>query len=203
MLRRMSSPHAVVVAGPNGAGKSTSAPTLVRDTLGVVDYVNADVIASGLSGFDPASVAMSAGRILHDRLDALSRRRRSFAFETTLGTRALAPWLRSLQDRGYLVTVFFFWLPTPELALARVRLRVALGGHDVPEPVVRRRFRTGVCNFLRVYAPLADVWWLFDNHIPGEPALIARKGLHAPTLVRDINRYRDVQATCVEVGNER
>ena len=166
-------PHVFVIAGPNGAGKSTAAPGLLRDLLGVAEYVNADLIAEGLCAFDTEAVAFQAGRVMLARLKQLAALRRNFAFETTLATRSYLPWLFSLQDSGYAVDLVFLWLPGPEMAVARVAERVRLGGHDVPEPVIRRRYRRGLENFFRLYRPGADRWWLLDNSGAEGPRLIA------------------------------
>jgi predicted ABC-type ATPase len=156
-------PHCFVIAGPNGAGKSTAAPALLRDLLGVAEYVNADLIAQGLSAFDTQSVAFQAGRVMLERLHQLAARRRHFAFETTLATRGYLPWLRGLQADGYAFDLAFLWLPSADMAVARVAERVRLGGHDVPEGVVRRRYARGLDNFFRLYRLQADRWWLIDN----------------------------------------
>ena len=132
--------HVVVVAGPNGSGKSTTAPALVRDLLGVSTFVNADVIAQGLSGFDPNQVAVEAGRIMLRHLRELADQGLDFAFETTLASRTYAPWLRTLKERHYRVSLFYLWLPGPEHAIARVQNRVLHGGHDVP----KRLFGAGI-----------------------------------------------------------
>jgi predicted ABC-type ATPase len=126
-------PAVVAVAGPNGAGKSTVAPLLLRETLEVTEFVNADTIARGLSGFDPQGAALAAGRIMVRRLRDLARRRVSFAFETTLASRPFVPWLRGLIREGYSFHLLFLWLPSVELAIGRVADRVRMGGQGVPE----------------------------------------------------------------------
>ncbi len=178
-------PHVFVIAGPNGAGKSTAAPGLLRDLLGVAEYVNADLIAQGLSGFDTEAVAFQAGRVMLVRLKQLTAQRRNFAFETTLATRSYRPWLATLQADGYAVDLVFLWLPGPEMAVARVAERVRSGGHNVPEAVVRRRYRRGMENFFRLYRPSADQWWLLDNSGPEGPSLIACGARGAPDDVSD------------------
>jgi len=112
-------PSVVILAGPNGAGKSTAAPELLQEELAVSEFVNADVIARGLSAFDPDRAAMAAGRVMLARLNELARQRESFAFETTLASRSFAPWLRDLRASGYAVHLLFLWLSSPELAVAR------------------------------------------------------------------------------------
>ncbi|NUQ61859.1 MAG: AAA family ATPase [Pirellulales bacterium] len=111
-----------------GSGKSTVAPGLLQKRLAVAEYVNADVIAQGLSGFDPQSVALAAGRIMLNRLKELAEQRVSFAFETTLASRSFVPWLHDLVQSGYRFHLVFLWLASPDLAVARVADRVRMGG---------------------------------------------------------------------------
>ncbi len=164
----------IAIAGPNGAGKSTLAPFMLRDEYGLLEFVNADTIAHGLSAFDPEGVALEAGRIMLRRLRALAARRASFAFETTLASRSYAPWVVGLRQRGYEFNLMFLWLRSPELAVQRVRERVRAGGHDVPESVIRQRYAKGVWNFFGLYQPLSDSWGVYDNSSRGEPRLIAQ-----------------------------
>lgn len=168
-----STPAVVAVAGPNGAGKSTIGPVLLRETLGISTFVNADVIAQGLSAFEPEAAAFEAGRILLGRLEELARRRASFAFETTLSGRTYLRRLKGLIAGGYRFHVVFLWLENADLAVARVEERVRSGGHAVPADVVRRRYRSGIDNFLRLYRPLATSWRLYDNSAGPPPRLIA------------------------------
>lgn len=173
----MSEPHPniVVLAGPNGAGKSTAAPALLQGALGVTEFVDADVIARGLSAFDADRAAVAAGRVMLARLRELSRRRLSFAFETTLATRSLARWLGDVKDVGYLVDLVFLWrLPSEELAVQRVRDRVRRGGHSVPSDTIRRRYKRGLLNFFRLYEALASTWRLYDSS-GAEPRLVSER----------------------------
>ena len=156
-------PKVVVIAGPNGAGKSTLAPILLRDTLHLLEYVNADTIALGLSAFRPEVTAFEAGRIMLKRLHYLAEHRASFAFETTLATRSYAPWLQALSHQGYEFHLVFVWVQTPELAVERVKARVRAGGHDVPESVVYRRYQHGIGNFFKLYQTLTKSWGVYDN----------------------------------------
>jgi len=143
-------PQVIVLAGPNGAGKSTSAPILISETLGIDEFVNADVIAQGLSAFRRDSVAMEAGRIMLQRLDELGRIKADFAFETTLASRSFAPRIQELIKVGYQFRLIFLWLPSADLAVLRVRQRVSEGGDDVPEETVRRRYAGGLFNFFHL-----------------------------------------------------
>jgi predicted ABC-type ATPase len=167
-------PQVIVLAGPNGAGKSTTAPWLLRETLAVDDFVNADAIAQGLSAFAPETVALEAGRIMLKRLNELAAKRVNFAFETTLASRAFAPWLKKLVGLGYQSHLVFLALPNPEVPLARVAHRVTLGGHSVPEEVVRRRFAAGLKNFFRLYREAVSSWLFYDNTAPGQPVGLAK-----------------------------
>jgi predicted ABC-type ATPase len=166
-------PLIVVIAGPNGAGKSSTAPRLLQGALAVNEFVNADTIALGLSAFRADQAALPAGRVMLTRLHLLARNGESFAFETTLASRTFAPWLRARREEGYRVHIAFLSLPGTELAVARVGERVRLGGHDVPAPVVRRRYVAGLRNFFAVYRHIADGWQLFDNSDVAAPRLIA------------------------------
>lgn len=155
-------PRVVIFAGPNGAGKSTHADAILA-ALGMETFVNADYIARGLSGRNTDAVAFEAGRIMLKRLHQLGDAGADFAFESTLSSRTFAPFLRTLKARGYRVAIYYFSLTNAQLAIRRVKLRVDLGGHDVPSDVVRRRFGRSLRNFFNLYAPLADEWTLFDN----------------------------------------
>ena len=163
----------IIIAGPNGAGKTTSAPFLLRDNLKVREYLNADPIALGLSGFDPSSVALAAGRIMLTRLHELAAERKSFAFESTFAARTYAGWIKRLALKGYGFQLMFLWLQSADLAIQRVRERVLSGGHDVPENVIRRRYESGLKNFLTLYQPLADSWAVYDNSGTQSPLLLA------------------------------
>ena len=156
------SPRVVIFAGPNGAGKSTHADAILA-ALGVETFVNADYIARGLSGRNTDAVNFEAGRIMLKRLRQLGGAGADFAFESTLSSRTFAPFLRTLKAQGYSVAIYYFALTNAQLAVRRVKLRVALGGHHVPSDVVKRRFVRSLNNFFTLYAPIADEWTLLDN----------------------------------------
>jgi predicted ABC-type ATPase len=189
-----SSPDVVVLAGPNGAGKSTSAPSILRDALGVDEFVNADVIARGLSGFEPERAAMAAGRIMLARLRELARQRTTFAFETTPASRSFAPWLAELVRTGYQFHLVFLWLPSPDIAVARVAARVREGGHDVPAETIRRRYEAGLTNFFRLYRPMARTWKLCDNSEAPITKLIAAGEFSLANHVVDQPTWEQIQA---------
>jgi predicted ABC-type ATPase len=185
----MIEPGVVVLAGPNGAEKSTAAPVLLRDALGVTEFVDADVIARGLSAFEPEGVAIAAGRLMLCRLRDQARQRATFAFETTLASRTYAPWLMGLKTGGYHVHIVFLWLPSADAAVARVAARVRAGGHDVPEETIRRRYRAGLSNFFRLYCSLADSWRFYDNSAISGPRLLAAGSGQAEHIVTDTQRW--------------
>lgn len=151
-----SSLNLVILGGPNGAGKTTISREVLDETLGVVDFVNADVIASGLSGFNPEQAAFTASRIMLARLKELASARADFAFETTLASRTFAPWIRSLAESGYKPHLVYVWLRSPRLAASRVRGRIRKGGHSIPEPVIYRRYARSASNLFNLYIPLID-----------------------------------------------
>ena len=161
----------LIIAGPNGAGKTTFAQAFLPNEAACPVFVNADLIAAGLSPFQPARAAFRAGRLMLEEIRAHVRHGESFAFETTLSGRAYAALIPRWRAAGYRVKLFFLRLPSPELAIARVRQRVKEGGHDVPDTVIRRRFETGMRNFAGLYRPLVDEWALYDNSGP-EPILL-------------------------------
>lgn len=182
-------PKVVVIAGPNGAGKSTTAPAVLRRVWQVDAFVNADTIAAGLSAFSPETVAIAAGRLMLDRVRELARDRRDFAFETTLASKSFAPWLKHLRADGYTFHLVYLWLPTVELAIARVAERVRRGGHAVPESVVRRRYDRSLANFFGLYSTFADSWVMLDNSIRRRPRLIARRVMDRPVRILDANEW--------------
>jgi predicted ABC-type ATPase len=152
-----SSPNLIVIAGPNGGGKSTAAPALIREHVGIVQYVNADVIAQGLAGFCPESVALQAGSLMLERIEDLAASRQDFAIETTLASRSFVPRIRRMNESGYRSHLIFLWLPSPDMAVERVSLRVARGGHSIPPDTIVRRYHRGLSN-LPLYFPLMHTW---------------------------------------------
>ena len=157
------SPKLYVIAGPNGAGKTTFAREFLPNYADCKNFINADLIAQGVSPFSPETVAFRAGRLMIEEIGLYAKREESFGFETTLSGRSYLSLIRDLKKRGYDVHFFFLWIPTVNLALTRVRAKVLEGGHNVPEAAVRRRFDRSIRNFLLTYRPLGDSWTLFNN----------------------------------------
>ena len=160
-----------MIAGPNGAGKTTFAREFLPNEAHCPTFINADLIAAGLSPFSPQQVAIKAGRLMLLAMDEYAAASVSFAFETTLAGRAYVRRFHEWRRRGYQVSLYFLKLDSPDLAIARVAERVRQGGHDVPEKVIRRRFYAGLKNFHEIYQPLVDDWLLLDNS-GGAPRLI-------------------------------
>lgn len=153
----------IIVAGPNGAGKTTFAREYLLKEAHCPDFVNVDLIAAGLSPFDPDRAAIRAGRIMLSEIQRRVRKGESFAFETTLSGHVYARQIPEWRSAGYRVRLIFLSLPNPEIAIARVAARVAQGGHHVASAVVRRRFESGLRNFQDIYMDLADQWEWYDN----------------------------------------
>ncbi|MGP8198555.1 MAG: zeta toxin family protein [Limisphaerales bacterium] len=166
-------PLCIVIAGPNGAGKTTFAREFLLKDAGVVHFVNADLIAGGLSPLRPESSALAAGRLFLAELDRLAKARVDFAFETTLSGLVYLARLRRWKAAGYRIEIIFLRLSSPRLALRRIAVRVKQGGHDVPHPDVVRRFTRGWNNFQTTYRPFADTWAVYDNS-GGAPRLLER-----------------------------
>jgi predicted ABC-type ATPase len=161
----------VIIAGPNGAGKTTFAEQFLLGEADCPDFINADLIARGISPYAPEAVAFDAGRIMLGQIHAHVKAEKRFAFETTLSGAGYAHLIPRWRTAGFRVNLVFLRLPQVEVALARIRARVAQGGHDVPEAVVRRRFARGLRNFDQVYRRLVDSWALYDSSGP-VPVLI-------------------------------
>ncbi|MBA2673860.1 MAG: zeta toxin family protein [Ramlibacter sp.] len=175
----MDRPRIIVIAGPNGAGKTTFAQEFLPREAGCLVFLNADLIAAGLSPFDPSRAAMQAGRLMVAAIDQHVIRRDSFAFETTLSGLAYARKIPMWRAAGYRVDLWFLKLPLAELAVQRVAARVRQGGHDIPEATIRRRFAAGQRLFSSVYRPLVDSWALYDNS-GAEAILLDWNGEHEP-----------------------
>lgn len=168
----MKRPILYIIAGPNGAGKTTFAIKFLPKYAKCPHFVNADLIAKGISPFTPEIAAIKAGRILLEEIKELLEQRKSFGFETTLSGQTYISFFKEAKKRGYEIHLFFLWIPSVKLAIARIKDRVAKGGHNIPNPDVRRRFSRSINNFFILYLPLVDSWYLFDNSAE-KPDLIA------------------------------
>lgn len=152
-----------IVAGPNGAGKTTFATEFLPIEADCLNFINADLIANGLSPFKPEKAAIEAGRIMIRQMEEFVRSNESFAFETTLSGKEYAKKIQDWKSQNYEIIIYYLKLPSVDLAIERVRLRVSLGGHNVPEDTIRRRYNRSWENFQHIYKDLADSWTVFDT----------------------------------------
>ena len=181
----MSKPRIVILAGPNGAGKTTAAKYLLTEAFGIVEFVNADIIAAGLSAYAPESVAFEAGRVMLSRINALLMANKSFAFETTLSSKSFARLIPRAREAGYYVTLVYVALPSASLAKRRVAKRVKSGGHNIPTDVIERRFKRSLTNLVDRYRVLVDEWFVYDNAELKAPTIIAFGTNKSSTVVED------------------
>ena len=182
-----------IISGCNGAGKTTASYTVLPEILDCREFVNADEIARGLSPFNSDSMAIEAGRLMLKRIEELLEKDETFSIETTLATKSYINLVRRAQAKGYSVKVLFFWLNSPELALQRVAERVAKGGHNIPEPVIRRRYVAGIRNFFRLFMSEVDYWDIYDNS--GYPRKqVACGGKNAQTIIYQELSFAKIQS---------
>ena len=181
-------PKLYIISGCNGSGKTTASYTMLPELFQCSDFVNSDEFAKGLSPFDPDSVSVQASRYMLLKIRYMMERGKDFSIETTLATRSLKKIIVRAQKEGYSVTLLYFWLNTPDLAVERVRARVAAGGHNVPEAVIRRRYRTGLHYLFEDYMPLVDQWILADNSKP--PFTVVAEGSRKLSYIKDSEKYR-------------
>lgn len=156
-------PNLYIIAGCNGAGKTTASYVVLPEVLNCREFVNADSIAAGLSPFNVESVAFEAGRIMLQRINTLMSEKIDFALETTLSTRSYVSLIHRAHELGYQVTLVYFWLRSPQVAMERVAKRVSRGGHNIPKDVIERRYYRGIKNLLELYIPICDTWFVIDN----------------------------------------
>jgi predicted ABC-type ATPase len=167
-------PQLYIIAGPNGAGKTTFAGLFLPLYTQSREFVNADNIARRLSPENPEKAAFRAGREMLERINLLTEQRADFSLETTLSGKSYVAFLRKLKTHGYEIHLYFLWLPDVQISINRVADRVRKGGHNVPEPIIRRRYTAGINNMFTIYRRLMDSWSLFDNSLE-LPYLIARE----------------------------
>lgn len=156
-------PNLYIISGCNGAGKTTASYSILPEILNCREFVNADNIAAGLSPFNPESVALEAGRTMLNRIRELMSDQADFAIETTLSTRSYVSLIKSAHLLGYKISLLYFWLSSPAVAIDRVAKRVANGGHHIPADVIERRYYRGIHNLYNLYMPICDEWALVDN----------------------------------------
>lgn len=181
-----------IIAGCNGAGKTTASFTILPEILNCKEFVNADEIAKGLSPFQPEKVAIEAGRIMLHRINELLDADENFAFETTLATKSYRSKILIAKDKGYNITLIYFWLQSIELAIERVKSRVLEGGHDIDNDVIKRRYINGIRNLFDIYIPIIDDVMIFDNS-EGVHDLIATKPLSSELIVLNEIKYKSLR----------
>ena len=179
----MNDPNCYIIAGSNGAGKTTFATEFLPRYAHCTNFVNPDLIARGLSPFNPDEAMIHAGRLVLSQIQMFATSRLNFAFETTLSGRTYLPIIKQLRADGYRIHLFYLWIPTVELALSRIQDRVRRGGHNVLERDVRRRFERTSKNLLSLYRPTLDSFHLFDNSLK-EPVLVFKDELGVKTILK-------------------
>ena len=185
-------PRMFIISGCNGSGKTTASYSVLPEMLECSEFVNSDEFAKGFSPFDPGKASILASRYMIAKIRYLLARQKDFGIETTLATRSLMKTVKIAQSVGYTVTLLYFWLNSPELAIARVKARVEAGGHNIPEETVRRRYKVGLSYFFNDYAPVCERWILADNsQIPFR--VIAEGSKDTVTSIKDERTYRMIK----------
>ncbi len=182
-----------IIAGCNGAGKTTASFTILPEIINCKEFINADEIARGLSPFQPQKVAFESGRIMLKRIDDLLNENESFAFETTLSTKSYKNKILNAKEKGYNVTLLFFWLQNIDLAKERVKIRVSEGGHNIEPDIIARRYKNGIKNLFKIYLPIVDGALLFDNSV-GKHEIIAFKTIDGYLNIIDKQKFNQLKA---------
>ena len=194
-------PRLYIISGCNGAGKTTASYTMLPEMLDCSEFVNSDEFAKGLSPFNPEKASIQASRYMIMKIRYLLKKQKDFGIETTLATRTLLKTVRLAQDAGYTVTLLYFWLNSPELAVERVAARVGTGGHNIPEETIRRRYRVGIDYFFHDYAPICERWILADNsQIPFR--VIAEGSKNDLINIKDEATYEQIRRQAIERHDE-
>ncbi len=181
-----------IIGGCNGAGKTTASFNILPDLLNCKEFVNADEIARGLSPFQPEKVSIEAGRLMLARIDELLKSQEDFSFETTLYTRSFVSTINTAREKGYYITLIFFWLESIQLAKDRVKKRVAEGGHNIEAEVIERRYTSGISNLFKLYANKVDSLLIYDNsNIVSE--LIAEKELNGEFIIHRPAKFNQLK----------
>jgi predicted ABC-type ATPase len=187
-------PTLYIIAGPNGVGKTTFADRYLPDEAKQLEFVNADLIARGLSPYDPEAVTIEAGKLALRRIRELIEQRKGFTWETTMSGKTAAGWLRQAAEAGYHRKAYFLWVRDPEILIRRIRQRVVEGGHNIAEAISRRRFLKTIQNFFMIYRPLLDGWKLYENDLLAPRLLAVEKG--GRLVLRDRQRVLNILGDC-------
>ena len=183
-------PRLYIISGCNGSGKTTASYTLLPELLECSEFVNSDEFAKSLSPFNPSDASISASRYMLMKINYLLERNEDFCVETTLATRSLLRIIMEAKSAGYEVTLIYFWLASPQIAIERVRARVQAGGHNIPDDVVRRRYVMGLDYFFDTYSQICDKWVLADNTV--SPFIIVAEKKDNVTYIKDNEKYRRI-----------
>ncbi len=185
-------PKLYILSGCNGSGKTTASYTLLPEMLECSQFVNSDEFAKSLSPFNPSQASVTASRFMLMKIRYLLDKRMDFSIETTLATRSLGGIIQEARELNYTITILYFWLNSPDLAVARVKDRVSAGGHNIPEPVIRRRYYMGLRYLFDTYIPLCDRWILADNSII--PFTVVAEGTKDEIFVKNEEKYRLIRS---------
>ncbi|VGO23002.1 zeta toxin family protein [Pontiella sulfatireligans] len=189
-------PTCYVIAGPNGAGKTTFALRYLPEITGCRNFINADLIADGLSPLDPSQVQLEAGKMLLRQIRSRVDNGEDFAFETTLSGRSYARLFKELRSKGWKIVLFYLWIPSAEFSSARVKQRVEAGGHNIPADAIARRYKRTVSNFLKVFIPLCDEVMCYNNAKTEPIPVFAEKD--GQRTILDNERYQLILGGCHE-----
>lgn len=181
-------PRMYIISGCNGSGKTTASYALLPELLDCREFVNSDEFAKSLSPFDPSAASVSASRFMLQKIMYMLKREQDFCIETTLATRSLLNIIKQAKSQKYTVTLLYFWLNSIDLAKKRVEERVAAGGHNIPEDVIRRRYYMGLTYFFETYSPICDRWVLADNS--KSPFSVVAEGTKEMTYIKDNEKYQ-------------
>lgn len=184
-------PRLFIIAGCNGAGKTTASYTFLPEILDCREFVNSDEFAKSLSPFDPSSASISAGRYMLLRIRYLLGQGADFSIETTLATRSLVSVIQEAKEFGYSITLLYLWINSPELAIQRVRDRVAAGGHNIPDHVLRRRYTTSLDYLFNIYLPLCDAWMIADNS--ASPFTVVAECNSKRIVIKDEDKFKKIR----------
>ena len=182
----------IILGGPNGAGKTSTARILLPEYFQLRTFLNADEIARKLAPHDVESAALAAGRQMIEKMRILVRDGQSFALETTCAGKSHIPMLQRCKANGWMISLYYFWLPSPEDSIARVAKRLSQGGHHIPDDVIHRRFKTGLWNMRHLYLPLADTAAIYDNS-QQQRVLIADKESGSPLVIHNQQHWSSIE----------
>lgn len=194
-------PRMYIISGCNGSGKTTASYTLLPEMLECNQFVNSDEFAKSLSPFNPSEASVTASRFMLRKIYYLLDINADFCVETTLATRSLVGIINDAKAKGYSITILYFWLSSPELAISRVKSRVAAGGHNIPEDVVRRRYYMGLNYLFGTYIPLCDRWVLADNS--ASPFTVVAEGAPGITSIKNEEKYNTIYEIAHSPENRR